>query len=79
MVMSKEYFSHDYNARSDPKLRKLLMKEGIEGIGVYWCIIEMLYEQEGILPLSECEAIAFELHTQCERMRLIRDLKYSLK
>ena len=66
--MSKEYFSHDYNARSDPKLRKLLMKEGIEGVGIYWCIIEMLYEQEGILPLSECEAIAFELHTQCERI-----------
>jgi uncharacterized protein YdaU (DUF1376 family) len=69
--MSKEYFSHDYNARSDPKLRKLLMREGIEGIGIYWCIIEMLYEQEGILPLSECEAIAFELHTECERIESV--------
>jgi len=69
--MSKEYFSHDYNARSDPKLRKLLMKEGMDGIGIYWCIIEMLYEQEGILPLSECEAIAFELHTECERIESV--------
>jgi len=69
--MSREYFSHDYNARSDPRLRKLLMKEGIEGIGIYWCIIEMLYEQEGILPLSECESIAFELHTECERIENI--------
>ena len=71
--MSKEYFSHDYNSRSDPKLVKLLMKETALGIGIYWCIIEMLYEQGGKLPLSECETIAFELRTEYERIdRIIR-------
>lgn len=71
--MAKEYFSHDYNSRSDPKLVKLLMKETALGLGIYWCIIEMLYEQNGKLPLCECETIAFEMRTECERIdRIIR-------
>ena len=55
------YFSHDYNARTDPKLQKVLMKHGCTGIGVYWCVIEQIYEQGGCLPLSDCESIAFAL------------------
>lgn len=64
--MSKEYFSHDYNARNDPKLTKLKMVQGMDGIGIYWCIIEMLYEQGGYISLNDIDTIAFELHTQCE-------------
>lgn len=37
------------------------MRHGCAGIGVYWCIIEQIYEQGGILPLSDCESIAFTL------------------
>jgi len=58
----KEYFSHDYNARGDRKLVNLLMVKKLEGVGAYWCILEMLYENEGILP-TEYERIAFELRT----------------
>jgi hypothetical protein len=75
-AMSKEtfYFSHDYNARNDPKLQKLLMKQGQEGKGVYWDLIEMLYEQDGYLLLSECESYAFQLRTSYERItELIRN------
>ena len=56
-----QFFSHDYNSRNDPKLVKLFMKSGMQGLGVFWCIIEMIYEQGGKLMLSECERIAFEL------------------
>lgn len=56
------YFQHDYNARNDPKLQDLLIKHGVEGIGVYWCIVEMLYEQDGFLELRSCKSIAFALH-----------------
>jgi hypothetical protein len=58
----KEYFSHDYNARTDRKLTNLSMIHGLTGIGAFWCIIEMLYENEGILP-TEYDRIAFELRT----------------
>lgn len=63
--MSKDtyYFSHDYGARNDPKLVKVLMKLGQEGKGVYWDLIEMLYEQSGYLMLSECDSYAFALRT----------------
>ena len=66
--MSREtfYFSHDYNARNDPKLQKVLMKLGQEGKGVYWDLIEMLYEQGGYLLLSDCDSYAFQLRTQCD-------------
>ena len=71
--MSREtfYFTHDYNSRSDPKLSRLKMKMGMDGIGIYWCIIEMLYEQNGYIPLIDIETIAFELHTECERIKSV--------
>lgn len=61
----KEYFSHDLNARNDRKMVRLMMAHGMEGVGVYWCIVEMLYEEQGRLMRSECERIAFELRVQC--------------
>ena len=61
-----EYFSHDYNARNDKKLVKLAMKHGVAGIGIYWCIVEMLYEEGGYLDVSEYERITFELRTDYE-------------
>lgn len=63
------YFSHDYNARSDPKLMRVAMKLGMDGIGMYWCIVEMLYEQGGYISLNGIESIAYELHTECERIK----------
>ena len=56
------YFQHDYNARNDPKMQRLLMEQGASGLGVYWCIVEMLYEQGGYLPLNDSKSIAFALH-----------------
>lgn len=58
-----EYFSHDYKARNDPKLVRLMMRHGITGIGAFWCITEMLYENKGYVDISEYERIAFELRT----------------
>lgn len=66
--MAKEsfYFSHDYGSRNDPKLVKVLMKLKQEGKGVYWDLIEMLYEQGGYLLLSDCDSYAFALRTSEE-------------
>lgn len=60
--MSKEalYFTHDYGARNDPKMINLQIKHGMTGIGCYWCIVEMLFEEGGEIPL-EYERIAFAL------------------
>lgn len=58
------YFQHDYNARNDPKLQRVLMELGAAGIGVFWCIVEMLYEQGGYMPLDDYKSIAFALHVE---------------
>lgn len=60
------YFPHDYNARNDPKLQDVLVEHGAAGIGIFWCIIEQLYEQGGKLPLKSCKSIAFALHQECK-------------
>ena len=68
------YFQHDYNARNDPKLQNVLFDLGVEGIGVFWCIIEQLYEQGGKLPLHYGKSIAFALHVDFKCVeRLVND------
>lgn len=60
------YFQHDYNARNDSKIIKLMRVHGLAGVGAYWCIVEYLYQNGGKLKLEECESIAFALHTDCD-------------
>lgn len=67
----KDYFSHDYNSRNDPKMVHLQMKLGLEGIGVYWCIIEMLYESGGYLLQTQYERISFELRTKYDIVKSV--------
>lgn len=55
------YFSHDFNARNDIKLKKVIMQLGLEGIGLYWCIIECLYENNGYLTLDDIDLLSYEL------------------
>lgn len=55
------YFKHDDNARRDPKLIKLRRIKGMKGIGIYWCLIEILHEQNGEITFDEINSIAFEL------------------
>jgi len=71
--MPKEsyYFPHDYNARNDLKLVKLAAEYEMEGIGIYWCLVEMLYEEEGYIMLSDCDSIAIALRVDCERIMKI--------
>lgn len=76
MAKDTFYFSHDYSARNDPKLVKVLMRLGQAGKGVYWDLIEMLYEQEGYLLINEIEAYAFALRSDCDTINsLINDFE----
>ena len=65
------YFQHDFNARNDPKLQSVLMDKGVAGIGIYWCIIEQLYEQGGVLSLAQSKSIAFALHVKVDEVKSI--------
>ena len=72
--MSKDayYFSHDSNARNDLKVVKLRRSSGLEGYGLYWCIIEMLRESERYeLPLHDISDICFELRIDEEKFNFL--------
>jgi len=70
--MSKEtfYFSHDYNSRSDIKIKKLLAKLGYSGYGIYWAIIEDLYQNANAMPL-DYDCIAFDMHVKSDMIESI--------
>lgn len=69
--MKAAYFPHDFNARTDPKVQRVRMKHGMEGVGTYWCIVEMMYEQGGMLPINSIEAIAYDLRVSQELVESI--------
>ena len=56
------YFSHDYNSRNDHKIKKLVSKHGYLGYGLFWAIIEDLYNNANALQ-TDYESIAFDLRT----------------
>jgi len=59
------YFSHDYNARSDIKIKKLIAKHGYNGYGLYWALIEDLYQNANALPL-DYDSIAHDLRSSAD-------------
>lgn len=47
-----EYFSHDYSTSEDEKIKELLYEYGWEGYGIYWRLVEMLYQNKGYLKVN---------------------------
>ena len=54
------FFSHDYNARVDDKIKLLIRKHGMLGYGIFWAIIEDLYNNANALR-TDYEGIAFDM------------------
>jgi len=65
--MSKQtfYFSHDYNVRNDEKIKILIRKHGMIGYGIYWAIVEDLYNNANALR-TDYDGIAFDLRVDSE-------------
>lgn len=70
--MSKDtfYFSHDYNARSDEKIKNLIKKQGMLGYGIFWAIVEDLYNNANALR-TDYEGIAYDLRTEKEIIKSV--------
>jgi hypothetical protein len=76
MTKLTPYFSHDCNARNDERMVKLQVKHGLAGVGLYWCIIEMLSEATGYMLKTDYEDIAYSLHCDAELVRgVVEDFK----
>lgn len=72
MIKDTYYFSHDSNARNDIKLIKVRRALGMEGYGIYFCLIEILREQNDFkLPISAVSDLAFDMHVSEEKVTAI--------
>ena len=71
------YFSHDANARHDPKIIKMISIYGMEGYGWYWIIIEMLREQDNyklsISDQSDIDVIVSQTYSDPGRIEKYLD------
>jgi uncharacterized phage protein (TIGR02220 family) len=54
------YFSHDYNAASDEKIIKLLSRHGMAGYGIFWRLVENLYNNANVMTI-DFDRIAYDL------------------
>lgn len=70
--LKTRFLPHDYNARQDPKLIKLQIKHGLEGIGLYWCLVEMTWEQDNALEW-DADLIAYTLRTNAELVKSVAE------
>lgn len=72
MAKDSYYFTHDSNARHDPKIKALVKKYGIDGYGRFWIVIEMLRESANYkLEDDQCtfDALAEEMKCTEESAR----------
>lgn len=66
------YFTHDSNAKDDPKCVLLIEQLGLEGYGIYWILIEMLRDQPDYkYPLILLPAIARRYNTSTEKIKAV--------
>jgi hypothetical protein len=71
--MKKEayYFSHDANAKDDPKILQLRMELGWEGYGLFWALIELLRNESDHRMRTHYKSIAFALQTHEDSIKKI--------
>jgi hypothetical protein len=70
MAKDTFYFSHDYNSRNDEKIKFLLRKHGITGYGLFWAIIEDLYNNANALR-TDYEGIAYDFRIECDLVKSV--------
>jgi len=65
MATDTRYFTHDHNARNDPKIQALIKKYGMSGYGRFWVIIETMRETRGYKLIQK----SYVLEALAEQMK----------
>lgn len=71
MAKDTYYFSHDSNARNDDKLIAVRMRQGAEGYGIYFMILERLMESTDYMSVKDYNIIAFDLRVDASKVKSI--------
>ena len=63
------FFTPSVSISSDIRMRRVIRTLGMEGVGVYWTIMEALCRDEGSLPLATISDLAYAMHVEEELVR----------
>lgn len=68
------YFSHDTNARSDPKILNFRSEFGWEGYGLFWALVEMMFESDDSkIKFAALKGISFSFNIDITLLRNVID------
>ena len=74
MTKNAYYFSHDSNARHDEKILMLRSEHGWEGYGLYWALVEMMFEStDTALSHGKLAGISLSLSTDIALLSAVID------
>lgn len=66
------YFTHDSNAKDDPKCALMIDQLGMEGYGIYWMLIEVLRDQADYkYPLALLPSLARKYNTTPQKIEAV--------
>ena len=68
--LEKQYFPHDLGARGDENVVALICEYGMAGYGLYWCLVEKLYEADGHLE-ANYKLLAFDLRVDAAMIKAV--------
>lgn len=82
ILMKKDtyYFSHDANARKDEKILTLLAAHGYEGYGIYWALVEMMFENsDTAISRKLLNGIAYDMRIDIAVLKKVITTCYAVK
>ena len=69
--MKKTYFIHQSNSFQDYKIIKMRSKLGIASYGVFWAVLELLFNEENKLCIDDYDALAYSLQCDTDLLRQV--------
>ena len=68
--MKQLYFPHECDASSDPKTSRIIRELGMEGYGVFWRLLEILYRQEGRMA-PDYDQLSYDIRVEPEKIKRV--------
>jgi len=69
--MKKTYLQHQSNSFTDIKIIKMRSKLGIESYGIFWALLELLFNEENKLCIDDYSVLAFSLQCDADKLKSV--------
>ena len=69
--MKKTYLQHQSNSFTDIKIIKMRSKLGIESYGIFWALLELLFNEENKLCIDDYTVLAFSLQCDADKLKSV--------